>query len=197
MKYVTISILAACILTSCASVPQKEYDEAALLRKRASRYEPVRTYESESFAAAEKSYMQADTLIKQKKDLKTAKEALTNASAQYRIVIDKGMPAYAGDLSTQIDKTIRSADELKAKIALEVQYEKAAVLYEEAKKQASSGDYDSALEKFENAKTDFETVYTQVQKKYAESKNTVEALQGRLSKLEQMVRELEQTGERR
>ena len=67
MKYIISSLAAALMLVSCASVPTKEFDDATALRERASRYEPVKTYESESFQLAEENYAKADEIIKEQK----------------------------------------------------------------------------------------------------------------------------------
>ena len=116
MKYLISSLAAAALLVSCASVPQKEFDDATALRKRASRYEQVKTYENESFNVAEENYTKADDIIKEKrkKEWPDAKTALLTASENYQKVIDNGMPAYASDLKTDIDKTVKEADNLKA-----------------------------------------------------------------------------------
>ena len=69
MKYLISSLAAAALLVSCASVPQKEFDDATALRKRASRYEQVKTYENESFNVAEENYTKADDIIKEKRKM--------------------------------------------------------------------------------------------------------------------------------
>ena len=149
MKYLILSLAAAALLVSCASVPQKEFDDATALRKRASRYEQVKTYENESFNVAEENYTKADDIIKEKrkKEWPDAKTALLTASENYQKVIDNGMPAYASDLRTDIDKTVKEADSLKAQVALKEKYQAASELYNEAVSTVSESDYDNGLAK--------------------------------------------------
>ncbi len=193
MKYIISSLAAFFLLVSCASVPTKEYDDATALRERASRYEPVRTYESESFQLAEENYAKADEIIKEqkKKEWTDAKTALLAASENYQKVIDNGMPAYAADLKNDIDKTVSDADELKAQVALEEKYQAAAALYTEANALVSASDYDNGLGKLEDVKKQFEAIYEEVKMKYDESLKSVETVRRRLQKLESMANEID------
>ncbi len=193
MKYIVSSLAAVLMLVSCASVPTKELDEATALRERASRYEPVRTYESESFQLAEENYIKADEIIKtnKKKEWQDAKTSLLTASENYQKVIDNGMPAYAADLKTDIDKTVKEADDIKAQVALEEQYNEAAALYEEASSMVSASDYENGIGKLEDVKAKFEAIYTEVKMKYDESLKSVEAVRRRLKKLEDMANEID------
>ncbi|MFC2603091.1 MAG: hypothetical protein ACFNX0_04205 [Treponema sp.] len=193
MKYLISSLAAAALLVSCASVPQKEFDDATALRKRASRYEQVKTYENESFNVAEENYTKADDIIKEKrkKEWPDAKTALLTASENYQKVIDNGMPAYASDLRTDIDKTVKEADSLKAQVALKEKYQAASELYNEAVSTVSESDYDNGLEKLENVKKEFDSIYEEVKVKHDESLKSVEELRIRLKKLEDMAKEIE------
>lgn len=193
MKYIISSLAAALMLVSCASVPTKEFDDATALRERASRYEPVKTYESESFQLAEENYAKADEIIKEqkKKEWPDAKTALLTASENYQKVIDNGMPAYAADLKNGIDKTVSDADALKAQVALEEKYQAAAALYNEANALVSASDYDNGLGKLEEVKKQFEAIYEEVKMKYDESLKSVETVRRRLQKLESMANEID------
>ena len=193
MKYLISSLAAAALLVSCASVPQKEFDDATALRKRASRYEQVKAYENESFNVAEENYTKADDIIKEKrkKEWPDAKTALLTASENYQKVIDNGMPAYASDLKTDIDKTVKEADNLKAQVALKERYQAASELYNDAVSAVSESDYDNGLAKLENAKKEFDSIYEEVKVKHDESLKSVEELRSRLKKLEDMAKENE------
>ncbi len=193
MKYIISSLAAALMLVSCASVPTKEFDDATALRERASRYEPVKTYESESFQLAEENYAKADEIIKEqkKKEWPDAKTALLTASENYQKVIDNGMPAYAADLKNGIDKTVSDADALKAQVALEEKYQAATALYNEANALVSASDYDNGLGKLEEVKKQFEAIYEEVKMKYDESLKSVETVRRRLQKLESMANEID------
>jgi hypothetical protein len=193
MKYIISSLAAVVMLVSCASVPTKEFNDATALRERASRYEQVRTYESESFQRAEENYTKADEIIKanKKKEWPDAKTSLLTASENYQKVIDNGMPAYAADLKTDIDKTVKDADDIKAQVALEQRYKEAAALYEEASAMVSASDYENGIGKLEDVKAKFEAIYTEVKMKYDESLKSVEAVRQRLKKLEDMANEID------
>lgn len=193
MKYIVSSLAAVVMLVSCASVPTKEFNDATALRERASRYEHVRTYESESFQRAEENYTKADEIIKanKKKEWPDAKTSLLTASENYQKVIDSGMPAYAADLKTDIDKTVKDADDIKAQVALEQRYKEAAALYEEASAMVSASDYENGIGKLEDVKAKFEAIYTEVKMKYDESLKSVEAVRQRLKKLEDMANEID------
>ena len=193
MKYIVSSLAAVVMLVSCASVPTKEFNDATALRERASRYEQVRTYESESFQRAEENYTKADEIIKanKKKEWPDAKTSLLTASEKYQKVIDNGMPAYAADLKTDIDKTVKDADDIKAQVALEQRYKEAAALYEEASAMVSASDYENGIGKLEDVKAKFEAIYTEVKMKYDESLKSVEAVRQRLKKLEDMANEID------
>lgn len=193
MKYIIQSLAAVVMLVSCASVPTKEFNDATALRERASRYEQVRTYESESFQRAEENYTKADEIIKanKKKEWPDAKTSLLTASENYQKVIDNGMPAYAADLKTDIDKTVKDADDIKAQVALEQRYKEAAALYEEASAMVSASDYENGIGKLEDVKAKFEAIYTEVKMKYDESLKSVEAVRQRLKKLEDMANEID------
>ena len=193
MKYIISSLAAVVMLVSCASVPTKEFNDATALRERASRYEQVRTYESESFQRAEENYTKADEIIKanKKKEWPDAKTSLLTASENYQKVIDNGMPAYASDLKTDIDKTVKEADNLKAQVALKERYQAASELYNDAVSAVSESDYDNGLAKLENAKKEFDSIYEEVKVKHDESLKSVEELRIRLKKLEDMAKEIE------
>jgi len=91
-------------------------------------------------------------------DNAASKASLDKAIAGYRAVIAKAGPLYLGTLSDKAAAAKKTADDLKASVAVKDDYAKAQAAYDRALAAKTAGDLEAATKDFEEARTMFEAV---------------------------------------
>jgi predicted small lipoprotein YifL len=92
------------------------------------------------------------------KDNAASKASLDKAISGYQAVIAKAGPLYLGPLSDKAAAAKKSADDLKASVAVKDDYAKAQAVYDKALQEKAAGDLEGATKDFEEARKQFEGV---------------------------------------
>ncbi len=138
-----------------AEAPEAELAQAKDLKQQADAYN-LGTYAPDEYAAAEKALKDGEAAYGT--DNAAAKTSLDAAITGYNAVLTKGGPLYLGTLKTKSDASKKSADDLKASVAVKDDYAKAKEVYDRAVKEADAKDYANASKDFPQAASMFDAV---------------------------------------
>jgi len=166
MRKTVLLVLAGVALLAAASckstppvetvpLPETELAKAKELKAKADQYNLGPLAQAE-YTAAENALKAGEAAYG--KDNAAAKESLVKAISGYEAVISKGGAAYLGGLNDKAAAAKKSADDLKASVAVKDDYAKAQAAYDRALAAKSSGDLAAATKDFEEARTLFEAV---------------------------------------
>jgi hypothetical protein len=156
--------------------PESEYGQAKELRSRIEKWGLDR-YAAEEFSAAEGRFNEGESAYN--KDNAKAKTAFKDAIKGYQAVIDKGFPAYLDEKIAEVESLKKSAEEIKAPVALKNDYNGAKAVYAEALNKKKKEQYEEASDLLDRAQTQFQSVYdVTLAKKYRAEKNIDEANEG-------------------
>lgn len=159
-------VLAAAALiwaASCASTPPKEaapLPEAELAQAKELK---AKVDKFNLGPLAQTEYTAAESDLKAGQDAygtdnAASKASLDKAIAGYRAVIAKAGPLYLGTLDDKAAAAKKSADDLKASVAVKDDYARAQAVYDRALAAKTAGDLEAATKDFEEARTMFEAV---------------------------------------
>ncbi len=166
MRKALLIVLAAAALllaVSCAStppeeavpLPETELAQAKQLKAKADLYKLGPLAQAE-YNAAESDLKDGEAAYG--KDNAASKASLDRAIAGYQAVIAKAGPLYLGTLNDKAAAAKKTADDLKASVAVKDDYAKAQAVYDKALKEKTAGDLEGATKDFEEARTLFEAV---------------------------------------
>jgi len=166
MRKTVLLVLAGVALLAAASckstppvetvpLPETELAKAKELKAKADQYNLGPLAQAE-YTAAENALKAGEAAYG--KDNAASKESLDKAISGYEAVISKGGAAYLGGLNDKAAAAKKSADDLKASVAVKDDYAKAQAAYDRALAAKSSGDLAAATKDFEEARTLFEAV---------------------------------------
>jgi hypothetical protein len=160
---VVLAVAALLLVVSCASTPPEPPvpPPAAELAQAKQLKEKADLYNLGSLAQAE--YSAAEKDLKAGKDAygtdnAASKVSLDLAIAGYQSVLDKGGPLYLGTIHDRSAAAKKSADDLKASVAVKDDYAKALAIYDRAVAAKTAGDLEAATKDFEDARVQFEAV---------------------------------------
>ena len=164
-KALLIVLATAALLTvaSCKStppevaapLPETELAKAKELKAKADLYNLGPLAQAE-YNAAESDLKAGEAAYG--KDNAASKASLDKAIAGYQAVIDKAGPLYLGTLNDKAAAAKKTADDLKASVAVKDDYAKAQAVYDRALKEKAAGDLAAATKDFEEARKLFEAV---------------------------------------
>ena len=103
--------------------------------------------------------------------------------------LEKGNSVYAEQLQKETETAKKDADNIKADIAMQKEYDKALSLYEKAMNESNAGNFDKAVKHFEEAKRIFTDVYKQTEVKMARAEKSIEESKGELQLVEKKVQD--------
>ena len=166
MRKALLIVLAAAALfmaASCKStppeeatpLPETELAKAKALKAKADLYNLGPLAQAE-YNAAENDLKAGEAAYG--KDNAASKASLDKAISGYQAVIAKGSPLYLGTLSDKATAAKKTADDLKASVAVKDDYAKAQAVYDKALKEKTAGDLEGATKDFEEARKMFEAV---------------------------------------
>jgi hypothetical protein len=166
MRKALLIVLAGAALlmaVSCAStppqeavpLPETELAQAKQLKAKADRYNLGPLAQAE-YNAAENDLKVGEAAYG--KDNAASKASLDKAISGYQAVIAKGGPLYLGTLNDKAAVAKKSADDLKASVAVKDDYAKAKAVYDKALAEKTAGDLEGATKDFEEARKMFEAV---------------------------------------
>lgn len=178
------------ILVSCLSTPEKEYDRANKMRKTIDKYQ-LNTYAEEEYKVAEENYVEAKTLLDEKKNFK-AKKVLSVVNNNYQKVLDKGFPPYTDERDEETKKEKDTALEIKANVAVKEQYQSADDVYNEAVSFKDAKEYENAIDKYSDAKTKFNDAYSQAHQKRDRAEDSIDKTENYKAELEKNAQNLEE-----
>jgi hypothetical protein len=136
-------------------LPETELAKAKELKAKADLYNLGPLAQAE-YTAAENDLKAGEAAYG--KDNAESKKSLDEAISGYESVIAKGGAAYLGTLNDKAAAAKKSADDLKASVAVKADYAKAQAVYDRALTAKSAGDLAAATKDFEEARTLFEAV---------------------------------------
>lgn len=155
---VALLLAASCKSTppvEAVPLPETELAKAKELKAKADQFNLGPLAQAE-YNAAENDLKTGETAYG--KDNAASKESLDKAISGYQAVIAKGGAAYLGGLNDKAAAAKKSADDLKASVAVKDDYAKAQAAYDRALAAKSSGDLAAATKEFEDARAQFEAV---------------------------------------
>jgi hypothetical protein len=138
-----------------APLPETELAKAKELKAKADLYNLGPLAQAE-YSAAESDLKAGEAAYG--KDNAASKVSLDKAIAGYQAVIDKAGPLYLGTLNDKAAAAKKTADDLKASVAVKDDYAKAQAVYDRALKEKAAGDLAAATKDFEEARKLFEAV---------------------------------------
>ena len=140
---------------AAAPLPETELAKAKELKAKADLYNLGPLAQAE-YNAAESDLKAGEAAYG--KDNAASKASLDKAIAGYQAVIDKAGPLYLGTLNDKAAAAKKTADDLKASVAVKDDYAKAQAVYDRALKEKAAGDLAAATKDFEEARKLFEAV---------------------------------------
>ncbi len=158
---IVLAVTAFLLAVSCAStppeppvpLPEAELAQAKQLKEKADLYKLGPLAQAE-YTAAEADLKAGEAAYG--KDNAVAKASLDKAIAGYQSVLDKGGSVYLGSLHDRAAAAKKSADDLKASVAVKDDYAKAQAVYDRALAAKSAGDLAAATKDYEEARALFE-----------------------------------------
>jgi tetratricopeptide (TPR) repeat protein len=124
-------------------------------------------------------------------DNKTSKEAFDQAIANYQAVIAKGFPILTDNTKKETDASLALADGLKAGVAVRDDYAKAKAVYDNAVAEQEAGNYEKAIELFQEADDLFQQVYEKAKAKKAKAEGVIQEALDSLKASEEKAKEAE------
>ena len=148
--------------TPAAPLPEAELKQAKDLQQKADAYH-LGDYAPDEYAAGTNSLKAGEDAYG--KDNAASKKSLDDAIASFTTVIDKGGTAYVGKARDEADASRKSADDLKASVAVKDDYATAKDTYDKAGQEAASGDIGAAGTDYGSARDQFTAVAATAQEK--------------------------------
>jgi uncharacterized protein YozE (UPF0346 family) len=164
-----------------SKAPESDLKEAKELREKIAEYDLAR-YAQDDFDRAELSFEEGEAQFN--KDNDKSRKALKDAIAGYKAVIEKGFPAMLDDKIYVVEQIKTEAEDIKAPVALEDEYESANDVYEDALKRKDKRDYEEASELLDRAKDQFQNVYDVTLAKMEKAEENLAEAQAQLEELE-------------
>jgi hypothetical protein len=160
---IALALTAFLLVVSCAStppqppapLPEAELAQAKQLKEKADRYSLGPLAQAE-YTAAEADLKAGEAAYGT--DNAASKVSLDKAIAGYQSVLDKAGPLYLGTIHDRAAAARKSADDLKASVAVKDDYAKALAVYDRAVAAKTAGDLEAATKDFEDARVQFEAV---------------------------------------
>ena len=159
------------LVVSCASTPPKvdstppqqpgaqgpdaELAQAKALQQRVDAM-GLGTFAPDDYASANKDLQAGQDSYG--KDNAASKKSLQAAIAEYNAVLTKGGPLYLAAVQQQAEASKKSADDLKASVAVKDAYAAADSGYTKALQEKDSGDIENAHKDFTQSRDDFDAV---------------------------------------
>lgn len=167
---IVLAVAALLMVVSCASTPpepavpapESELAQAKDLKRQVDRFE-LGTLAPTEYAAAEADLKAGEAAYGT--DNAAAKASLDKAVAGYQAVLDKARPMYLTGYRDRTAAAKKTADDLKAAVAVKADYAKAQAVYDRALAVKADGDLEAAAKDFEEARVLFEAVAKAAQEK--------------------------------
>jgi hypothetical protein len=158
------------------AAPDAELQQAKDLRQKADAYN-LGSLDAEDYDAGVKSLQAGQDAYGTDND--AARASLQSAITSFKAVISKGGAVYLGQEQQKTEAAKKTADDLKAGVAVKDDYAQAESLYEKAIKEKDAEDIDNASRDFGQSRDMFVTVAASAQeKKTAAEKALADAQQG-------------------
>ena len=182
-KVVFLAVAAAALffVVSCASTPPKpapeapaqpaqpavpapdaELSQAKALQQKVDAF-GLGDFDAADYAAANKAMKAGQDSYG--KDNAASKKSLQAAISGYNAVITKGGPLYLARLQAQTEASKKAADDLKASVAVKVDYARANDGYKRALKEKDARDIENASKDFMQSRDGFDAVTTVARQK--------------------------------
>jgi hypothetical protein len=173
-----------------APLPEAELAKAKELKQKADTYQ-LGDYAPEEYAAGTSSLKAGEDTYG--KDNVASKKSLDQAVASFTTVIDKGGTAYIGKARDEADASRKSADDLKASVAVKDDYGKAQDAYDKAGKEAAAGDLGNAGTGYASARDGFNAAAASAQEKKDRATHALDDTNQAMSASEKNAEEAEKS----
>jgi hypothetical protein len=144
------------------ALPEAELAKAKELQQTVDTYK-LGDYAPEDYATATSSLKAGQDTYG--KDNAASKKSLDQAVTSFTAVIDKGGPAYLGKARDEADASRKTADDIKASVAVKDDYAKAAETYDRAGKEGDARDFGAAGKDYAEARDLFNEAAASAQQK--------------------------------
>lgn len=195
--FMIFTVALAVIIAGCASepepvpevpAPKAEKEEAGGLR------ETITTYELQSFAqadydAAEVQYAKGEELYES--DNTGSRVGYDAAITGYKKVIQAAFPTLIRRRGEETEAVRADSDKLKASVAVPEAHVEAEAAYQKALASEKGGNYEQALEEFDEAKRLYDAVYAETADKKARADQALAAASKGIADAEARAKELE------
>jgi hypothetical protein len=162
--------------------PDAELAQAKSLQQRVDAYS-LGQYAPDDYAAATQYLKSGQDAYG--KDNAASKQSLQASIAAFNAVITKGGPVLVQKVQDQSVASKRSADDLKASVAVKDDYAKAEAVYQNALKEKAAGDLEKAGNDFATARDMFDAVAKTAQQKKDTAMQSMEDSQKAMAASEQ------------
>jgi hypothetical protein len=163
MRYLILlaGLVVVCSFTACGIAPPTENLNMAKAAIAKAEEAKADRFAVEEYKAANDNFASGEsTMVKTKnKKNEEAKKKFGESQKQAEAAYVKAAPAYAQFSIDEAGTVKKSADEIKAAVAVKEQYEKAQALLNEASAAKTAGNYEEAWTKAGQAKSLFDEVY--------------------------------------
>lgn len=144
------------------AAPDAELAQAKSLQQKVDGY-GLGSYDPDDYSAANKDLQAGQDSYG--KDNVASKTSLQSAITEYNAVLSKGGPQYLAQGKTQTDASKKTADDLKAAVAVMDAYAAANDVYNRAVQEMAAGDIDNASKDLSQARDMFDAVTKTAQQK--------------------------------
>ena len=191
------AVVLALIIAGCASepepapevpAPKAEKEEAGELRETITSYE-LQGFAQADFDAAEVQYAKGEELYGS--DNAGSKIAYDASVVGYSKVIRAAFPTLTRRRGEETEAVRADSEGLKAPVAVPVAYAEAEAAYQKALASEKGGNYERALEEFDEAKRLYDAVYAETADKKARADEALAAAERGIADAEARARELE------
>jgi len=169
-------------------LPEAEYIQAKELRERILRYD-LNQYAQNEYDSAEKSFIDGESAYG--KDNARSKASFDQAIKGYTAVLQKGFTAYLDGRVKDVEKIKKSAEAIKAPVAVKDDYAKAKSVYEQALGARKAGENEEAAELLDEAEGLFTDVYDVTLEKKTRAEKSIEESRTEIQTLEEAVEQEE------
>jgi hypothetical protein len=195
MKNLLWAVALALLILGCASepepipAPESEREQATELRETIQKFE-LQSLAQSDYDAAEVEYKKAEDLYGT--DNGPAKTAYDAAISGYESVIRAAFPTLARRYGEETEAVRADSQELKAEVALPEDYAEAEAAYQKALASEKAGNFEAAVDEFQEANELYKKVYAATAEKKARADAAMSAAADGISAAEKRAAELEE-----
>jgi tetratricopeptide (TPR) repeat protein len=188
LKKILFTITCVLLFAACASLPEKEYQQAQSSREIIAKH-GLNTYYPDDYTQAEQNYSEGEKNYN--KDNGKAKKEFDSANALYQKIIANAFPLQVDERKKSTDSSREKAVEIKADVAVKDDFAKADEAYQKALALSQEGKYEEALVQLDEAIVLFDAAYGNAKGKHDKAQDSITSAQDRINRLDEINQRLE------